>query len=515
MDTCTRCHDRILHPVFRRCQGGRLARCLRGSRDTKVRPCHRLGPILLSNKTDLFCSSVLWQAARQFRPGHFAADLVRQAGLLSARQQILQRDEQDEALAARDTEVARALSRRQGPSAAGDDGSLQARRGESDGGLPADRDPDPGLLLALQGAVRHDRDATCAVLRLDPRSFGAGPDLSWQPVRSAAGLAPGDTGCRRCGLSVRDRHLAADHGCDDVPAAKAQSAAGRPGPGADVHVAADRLHLHAGSLPGRPRHLLGVEQFAQHSPAMGDHASPGCRLTPTAEISTEIFPPRMVDPDLAEAGRRLFARDARFVAGASEASTLPGDALPEIAFAGRSNVGKSSLLNALTGRRTLARISNTPGRTRQINFFDLGGRVMLVDLPGYGYAEASKTEARRWTALLRGYLRTRTTLRRVCLLIDSRHGIKEIDRLLMRMLDDSGVSFQVVLTKTDKAGAGELARVAELTVAELAAHAAAHPEIHLTSAVKRHGIAALRTTLGSLALADRPPSAVVLPAPAQ
>lgn len=248
---------------------------------------------------------------------------------------------------------------------------------------------------------------------------------------------------------------------------------------------------------------------------MGDYASPGCRLILTAVISTEIFPPRVIDPDLAEAGRRLFARDARFVAGASETSTLPGDALPEIAFAGRSNVGKSSLLNALTGRRTLARISNTPGRTRQINFFDLDRRLMLVDLPGYGYAEAPKTEIRRWTALLRGYLRTRTTLRRVCLLIDSRHGIKEIDRLLMRMLDDSGVSFQVVLTKTDKAGAGELARVAELTVAELAAHAAAHPEIHLTSAVKRHGIAALRATLGSLALADRAPSAVVLPAPAQ
>jgi GTP-binding protein len=246
-----------------------------------------------------------------------------------------------------------------------------------------------------------------------------------------------------------------------------------------------------------------------------DHAPPRCRLTPTAEVSTEISPPRVVDRDLAEGGRRLFAGDARFVAGASEASRLPRDALPEIAFAGRSNVGKSSLLNALTGRRTLARTSNTPGRTRQINFFDLDRRLMLVDLPGYGYAEAPKTEIRRWTALLRGYLQTRTTLRRVCLLVDSRHGIKEIDRLLMRMLDDSGVSFQVVLTKTDKAGAAELARVAERTVAELADHAAAHPEIHLTSAVKRHGIAALRATLGSLALADRAPSAVVLPAPAQ
>jgi GTP-binding protein len=247
---------------------------------------------------------------------------------------------------------------------------------------------------------------------------------------------------------------------------------------------------------------------------MGDHASPGCRLTLAAEIPTEIFPPRVVDPDLAEAGRRLFAREARFVAGASEASTLPRDALPEIAFAGRSNVGKSSLLNALTGRRTLARISNTPGRTRQINFFDLCGRMMLVDLPGYGYAEAPKTEIRRWTALLRAYLRSRSTLRRVCLLIDSRHGLKEIDLPLMEMLDTSGVSYQVVLTKTDKAGAGALALIAERTAAELATHTAAHPEIHLTSATKRHGIAALRATLGSLALAERAPTDVVRSAPA-
>ena len=247
---------------------------------------------------------------------------------------------------------------------------------------------------------------------------------------------------------------------------------------------------------------------------MGDHASPGCRLTLTAANSTEIFPPRVLDPDLAEVGRRLFAREARFVAGAAEASTLPGDSLPEIAFAGRSNVGKSSLLNALTGRRTLARTSNTPGRTRQINFFDLGGRMMLADLPGYGYAEAPKAEIRRWAALLRGYLRNRSNLRRVCLLVDSRHGLKEIDLPLMEMLDNSGVSYQVVLTKTDKAAAGALALIAERTAAELARHAAAHPEIHLTSAAKRHGIAALRATLGSLALSERAPTDVVRRAPA-
>jgi len=248
---------------------------------------------------------------------------------------------------------------------------------------------------------------------------------------------------------------------------------------------------------------------------MDDHAPRGRRLTAAnamAEVAAEIFPPRALDPDLVEVGRRLFSREARFLAGAPTAAALPRDTLPEIAFAGRSNVGKSSLLNALTGRRTLARTSNTPGRTRQINFFDLDARLMLVDLPGYGYAEAPKIEVRRWTALLRRYLQTRATLQRVCLLIDSRHGIKDVDHPLMIMLDDAGVSYQIVLTKTDKLGAGELALIAERTRAEMAAHAAAHPEIHLTSALKRRGIAELRTTLGSFAV-FAPLSIVAAPAP--
>jgi GTP-binding protein len=225
----------------------------------------------------------------------------------------------------------------------------------------------------------------------------------------------------------------------------------------------------------------------------------------------EIFPPRPANPDLFQAGRVLFAHEARFVAGASEIAGLPRETLPEVAFAGRSNVGKSSLINALTGRRMLARTSHTPGRTRQINFFDLDGRLMLVDLPGYGYAEASKTEVRRWTDLLRRYLQTRAALQRVCLLIDARHGIKEVDRPVMHVLDDSGVSFQIVLTKTDKLGADELAHIAERVVRDLAPHPAAHPEIHLTSALKRQGIAALRATLGSLALSASTPAIMATP----
>ena len=213
-----------------------------------------------------------------------------------------------------------------------------------------------------------------------------------------------------------------------------------------------------------------------------------------------LFPPRIIGPDRLEAGRGLFARQVRFVVGAANPSALPPDGLPEIAFAGRSNVGKSSLVNALTSRRALARISNTPGRTRQINFFDLDGRLMLVDLPGYGYAKAPKTEIKSWTALARGYLQGRAALRRVWLLIDARHGIKEVDLPLMGILDGAGISYQIVLTKADKAGAAELTAVLEGLIAELARHAAAHPEIHLTSAVKRSGIAELRASVADFAV---------------
>jgi GTP-binding protein len=215
--------------------------------------------------------------------------------------------------------------------------------------------------------------------------------------------------------------------------------------------------------------------------------------------AADLFPPRDIEAEAIEAGRRLFARECRFVAAAGSRAAVPPGALPEIAFIGRSNVGKSSLINALTGRRALARISNTPGRTRQINFFELGGRLVLVDLPGYGFAAAPKAEIAAWTALMRHYLRGRANLVRACLLIDARHGVMAADRPLLQLCDEAGLSYQAVLTKTDKAPKAALAATAAAVAAELARHPAAHRELHLTSARTGGGIAALRAALAGLA----------------
>lgn len=205
------------------------------------------------------------------------------------------------------------------------------------------------------------------------------------------------------------------------------------------------------------------------------------------------------DAEAIERGRWLFAQECAFVAGAATEDRLPPPDLPEIAFVGRSNVGKSSLINALTGRRSLARTSNTPGRTQQVNFFRLQDALMLADLPGYGYAKASKTEIERWTALIFAYLRGRPSLRRVCLLVDARHGLKPADVQVMDDLDAAAVSYQIVLTKCDKVKDGALREIERATAAQIATHVAAHPEIVRTSAVKADGMAALRAELALLA----------------
>ena len=226
---------------------------------------------------------------------------------------------------------------------------------------------------------------------------------------------------------------------------------------------------------------------------MGDHEANGRESDVTLALEQ--------DSDAIEAGRKLFAQECRFVSGAADYAGLPRDVLPEVAFAGRSNVGKSSLINALTGRKTLARTSNTPGRTRQINFFDLGGRLMLVDLPGYGYARAAKSEIRSWTRLIEDYLKGRVGLRRLCLLIDGRHGIKPADDELMTLLDTAAVPYRVVLTKCDKVPATALAAHEAGVRKALAAHPAALPDPILTSAVKGAGIEDLRADLATLASA--------------
>jgi len=244
---------------------------------------------------------------------------------------------------------------------------------------------------------------------------------------------------------------------------------------------------------------------------MGDHA-PRRRGVTAGAAPEDLYPPREFDPEALEDARRLFAHECRFVAGAADPQSLQPETLPEVAFIGRSNVGKSSLVNALTGRRTLARTSDTPGRTRQINFFDLDGRLMLVDLPGYGYAAASKTAIGAWTALARRYLRDRSSLHRACLLIDARHGIKDTDIPLMRLCDEAALSYQVVLTKVDKLRPATLTETLEAVATELARHGAAHPEIHLTSAHSGRGIAALRASLAAFAEpADTAARAMELP----
>ena len=200
-----------------------------------------------------------------------------------------------------------------------------------------------------------------------------------------------------------------------------------------------------------------------------------------------------------EAGRLLFARPWRFILGAASSKQLPPTSGIEVAFAGRSNVGKSSLINAVTGRRALARTSRTPGQTRQLNVYDAGARVKLVDLPGYGYARAAKRDVAEWTRAVFDYLRGRANLRRVYVLVDARHGLKPTDEAALDTLDEAAVSYQLVLTKADKVKAADLGTVVAATAAAIAKRPAAHPAIIPTSAVSGAGIADLRGEIAAFA----------------
>jgi GTP-binding protein len=211
------------------------------------------------------------------------------------------------------------------------------------------------------------------------------------------------------------------------------------------------------------------------------------------------FPLTEPEPSAIESGRKLFAQGTDFVKGVVAMDGMPPDDRIEVCFAGRSNVGKSTLINALTGRKALARTSNTPGRTQEINFFTLADTHYLVDLPGYGFAKAPLQTVEKWQRLLKAYLSGRATLRRAFVLIDARHGIKEVDDDILKLLDSAAVTFQVVLTKADKVKAKDREHVLQQVRSALQSHVAAFPEIIITSSETGDGIDTLRAVIAGLA----------------
>src|SRR6185437_962085 len=296
----------------------------------------------------------------------------------------------------------------------------------------------------------------------------------------------------------------ADHACDRSPpdprrrdpvrVHEVEPPADGSGTGSGVCDHALGAGVHHGAFCSRAAALLDHQQPADHGAAMAPlpqvRAAPQ-RHAPGPDMSDAT------DKERTEAARKLFAGPVEFLKSAPKLEFLPEQDVPEIAFAGRSNVGKSSLLNALTNRNALARTSNTPGRTQELNFFNLGSplRLRLVDMPGYGFAEAPRELVGRWKRLVTNYLRGRAALKRALVLVDSRHGLKQVDREMMGMLDEAAVSYNLVLTKADKVKPSALGALYEATMIEAAKHPAAHPAIFTTSSETGSGIAELRTAI--------------------
>lgn len=210
------------------------------------------------------------------------------------------------------------------------------------------------------------------------------------------------------------------------------------------------------------------------------------------------FAPQDFTQEQLKAAEKLFAGSCNFVLGVAKLEQLPLTEMPEVAFAGRSNVGKSSLINAVTCKKGLAKTSNTPGRTQQLNYFNLSGKIHLVDLPGYGYAEAPESTVKQWQKVIFAYLQGRVNLKRVFLLIDSRHGLKKVDREVMEMLDKAAVTYQIVLTKTDKISSAALSKLMAEIQDEISKHPAAYTKILSTSSEKKQGLDQLRAEIASL-----------------
>ena len=215
-------------------------------------------------------------------------------------------------------------------------------------------------------------------------------------------------------------------------------------------------------------------------------------------IEENIPPLAEANEEIAAYGRWLCTQEVTFMLGVASLGQLPPEKLPEICFAGRSNVGKSSLINAILGRHGVARTSNTPGRTQQLNFFNIKDRLVFCDQPGYGYAKAPVSEVRKWQDVIFSYLRGRPQLRRAFVLIDGRHGIKNTDRPIMEMMDKAAMSYQIIVTKADKVKKTDLEKTMKAIETELVKHPAAHPQVLLTSSEKGQGIAEVRATIGRL-----------------